>query len=315
MAYQMNEYVFGLKDITPTERNVAHVLAWHASKDGTNAYPSMETIAAGAGLADRRCAQRVVRRLEQKGIIRRTGRKGGQYSTGIYEFVTSPGKHQRRVALTENIVATSQYQGGDQVIPAGATATYQRDDLVIPEGRPSSVAQKVSKEDKRKEKREKLEKKPASPNSTILTRSNHVVREDVQAALDWMADHSDCAVTFSAEQIPAVERLLDKYGKSDLKYGFSQFWSNFLRDKPHKRAYATYDFLSTGEQFLRIAQKNRLDAESTKRQMDIEIARLRAENEADSAARAAAEAAEPVDDFFESLKAGTLPEQQENGSV
>src|ERR1700733_4649960 len=87
MSYTVTKFVLELKGLTPSEKAVAHSLAYHAHADGADAYPSMSTIAAEAGLKNRRNAQRIVRRLEAKGIIAAVSPKsGGRYKSTHYRF-------------------------------------------------------------------------------------------------------------------------------------------------------------------------------------------------------------------------------------
>ena len=59
--------------------------------DGTNTFPSMQTIAREAGLKDKRNARKTVRRLEEKGIIIPDGPKiGGRYKATRYRFNLTP---------------------------------------------------------------------------------------------------------------------------------------------------------------------------------------------------------------------------------
>ena len=86
MSWELTRFVFSLRTLDPTEKAVAHSLAYHAPQDGT-AWPSMETIALEAGLGSRRAAQRVVRRLELKGIISpATSKTGGRKNPAHYRF-------------------------------------------------------------------------------------------------------------------------------------------------------------------------------------------------------------------------------------
>jgi hypothetical protein len=86
MSWELTRLVLSLRGLTPTEKAVAHSLAHHAPKHGS-AYPSMETIALEAGLGNRTAAQKVVRRLEAKGIISpTTSKKGGRKNPTHYQF-------------------------------------------------------------------------------------------------------------------------------------------------------------------------------------------------------------------------------------
>ena len=76
MSWELTKLVLSRRDLTPTEKAVAHCLAFHAPRNGT-AYPSMTTIAEESGLADRQSAQKVVRRLEKKGVVYPVGSKKG----------------------------------------------------------------------------------------------------------------------------------------------------------------------------------------------------------------------------------------------
>jgi hypothetical protein len=87
VSYTVTKFVLDLAGLTPSEKAVAHSLAYHAHADGAESYPSMNTIATEAGLSDRRAAQRVVRRLEKKGLIfADTVKSGGRYKTTHYRF-------------------------------------------------------------------------------------------------------------------------------------------------------------------------------------------------------------------------------------
>jgi hypothetical protein len=86
MSWELTRFVLTLRNLTPTEKAVAHSLACHAPKHGT-AYPSMATIALESGLSNRTAAQKVVRRLEIKGIISpTTSKKGGRKNPTHYQF-------------------------------------------------------------------------------------------------------------------------------------------------------------------------------------------------------------------------------------
>jgi len=86
MSWELTKLVLSLPDLDPTERAVAHCLAFHAPRNGC-AYPSMTTIAVESGLADRQSAQRVVRRLEKKGIVFPvSSKRGGRNNPTRYQF-------------------------------------------------------------------------------------------------------------------------------------------------------------------------------------------------------------------------------------
>ena len=86
MSWELTRFVLSLRNLRPTEKAVAHSLAYHAPKNGS-AYPSMETIALEAGLGNRTAAQKVVRRLEAIGIISPTSsKKGGRNNPTRYRF-------------------------------------------------------------------------------------------------------------------------------------------------------------------------------------------------------------------------------------
>jgi hypothetical protein len=88
MSYTVTKFVLDLPNLTSSEKAVANVLAYHAHPDGTNAFPSMSTIAAKAGLKHRQSAQRVMKRLEEKNIITAdTHTRGGTGRTTRYHFV------------------------------------------------------------------------------------------------------------------------------------------------------------------------------------------------------------------------------------
>lgn len=87
MSYHATKFVLRLRNLTPTEKAVAHSLAYHAHKDGTESYPSMQTIADEAGIKHRQAAQRIVVRLEEKGVIvPTTEKKGGRSAATHYRL-------------------------------------------------------------------------------------------------------------------------------------------------------------------------------------------------------------------------------------
>jgi hypothetical protein len=86
MSWELTRFVLSLQNLTPTEKAVAHSLAYHATKHSP-AYPSMETIARESSLRSRRAAQKVVRILEAKGVISPTSsKKGGRKNPTRYRF-------------------------------------------------------------------------------------------------------------------------------------------------------------------------------------------------------------------------------------
>jgi hypothetical protein len=114
MSFQATRFILGLTDLTPSEKAVAHTLAYHANKLGENSYPSMETIARESGLQSRRSAQRVVRQLEKKRIIvattAKTGGRGRNKAT-VYRLdldYKSAVNSDTTVALSDQQTATPQ---------------------------------------------------------------------------------------------------------------------------------------------------------------------------------------------------------------
>jgi hypothetical protein len=112
MSYTVTKFVLDLAGLTPSEKAVAHSLAYHAHADGAESYPSMNTIATEAGLSDRRAAQRVVRRLEKKGVIvAETSKSGGRYKATHYRF--DLGYSGPTVALSQTVTATPVARNSD----------------------------------------------------------------------------------------------------------------------------------------------------------------------------------------------------------
>lgn len=102
MSWQMVKFVLEAPGLTPSEKAVATVFAYHAKADGTEAYPSMNTVAYMAGYSDPRSARDVVRDLEKKGILLptlkskggrpRCGSRTGNTATSHYAFNLNYGK-------------------------------------------------------------------------------------------------------------------------------------------------------------------------------------------------------------------------------
>jgi Helix-turn-helix domain len=89
MSFQATKFVINLRDLSPSQKAVAHAFAHHADQTGGNSFPAMETIASESGLKTRRGAQLVVRQLERMGIIiAETAKTGGRgrRTTTIYRL-------------------------------------------------------------------------------------------------------------------------------------------------------------------------------------------------------------------------------------
>lgn len=88
MSYTVTKLVLDLQGLSPSEKAVANVLAYHAHPDGSNAFPSMTTIAREAGFKHRQSVQRVMKRLEEKKIIAAdTAKLGGRSRSTRYRFL------------------------------------------------------------------------------------------------------------------------------------------------------------------------------------------------------------------------------------
>lgn len=88
MSVHAIAYVLEHSEATLGARLVMIVLADHAQKDGTRAFPSVETIARDARLSER-AARAALRRLEESGEIVRTGTS--KYGTNVYRIAGMQG--------------------------------------------------------------------------------------------------------------------------------------------------------------------------------------------------------------------------------
>ena len=87
MSYHVTKHVLELQGLTPAEKSVLHCLAFYAHEDGTQTWPSMTRIANEAGLSCRQSAQRIVRRMENRGIlVAETPKSGGRRNPTVYRF-------------------------------------------------------------------------------------------------------------------------------------------------------------------------------------------------------------------------------------
>src|SRR5260370_11511961 len=87
LSYHITKFVLGLDGLSPAEKSVLHCLAYYSHEDGTEARPSMTRIARESGLSCRQSAQRIVRRMEELGIIAaETPKTGGRKRSTIYRF-------------------------------------------------------------------------------------------------------------------------------------------------------------------------------------------------------------------------------------
>lgn len=85
MSWQATKRIIEWRGLTATEKAVAHVFGYHADHDCRNSFPSMETVAAESGLKDVRWVKRIVRRLEQLGVLTaETEKTGGKSITTRY---------------------------------------------------------------------------------------------------------------------------------------------------------------------------------------------------------------------------------------
>jgi hypothetical protein len=126
MSWELTRFVLSLRNLTPTEKAVAHSLAYHTPKHGT-AYPSMKTIALEAGLGNRTAAQKVVRRLEEKEVIApTTSKKGGRNNPTHYQFNLG------------NRIPTDALSASGKSIP-GDSNLYERASLETEKGIPGDA--------------------------------------------------------------------------------------------------------------------------------------------------------------------------------
>jgi hypothetical protein len=318
MSYKVTEYVLNsdLRKLSAREICVLHCLAFHAQKDGTYAYPSMQTIATQSGLKNRQVAQRYIRRLQKKGIIEKTGETSGQFSTGIYRFLMAgankaiDGVQPPAVAGTEPQGATVEHLRCNRTDHRGATASEGWRNRGVLEVQPPAVAQKVLKVFKREEKGSKGQMPRPLASIENPGGNQSIGDEPLQEILSWIAKHTDCRVPLSRKQIPEIRRLVGLYGKLDFKAGFDKFWENFLESKPQKTAYAAADFVETGEQFVLYARRSRIDRETERSQMEQEIEQIRTREARERAEREAREAEEVPDPLFDELRGISKPEQK-----
>jgi len=142
VSYHITQFVLALTGLTPAEKSVLHSLAYHADKDGGNAYPSMTTIALEAGLSCRQTAQRIVWRMEKKGVIfAESNKRGGRRVTTRYRFnleYCNPGE-----SATLD-VAVSETATPEVAVSAEESATLN------PESATLGVARKVLKGPKKR---------------------------------------------------------------------------------------------------------------------------------------------------------------------
>lgn len=114
MSWTVTKIVMGLRNLTPSEKAVANVLAYHATPDGSNAYPSMSTIAAEAGLKHRQSAQRIMARLEKKGVIEAyTKKKGGRSCPTRYRFLPEKCNSELQITGEESATGEAESATGD----------------------------------------------------------------------------------------------------------------------------------------------------------------------------------------------------------
>jgi hypothetical protein len=122
------DWVFSYSEATLGSRLVLLALADFAHDDGTNAYPSVETIAKKARLSPRG-ARAALRKLEEEGHVERTGIS--DYGTAIYRVlvggaeVSSGGKF-----ATENVSSSSANPSSnpsEETSPKGESKNESRD--------------------------------------------------------------------------------------------------------------------------------------------------------------------------------------------
>jgi hypothetical protein len=128
MSYQATKFVIDLRNLTPSQKAVAHAFAHHADQTGGNSFPAMETIASESGLKTRRGAQLVVRQLERMGIIiAETAKTGGRgrRTTTIYRldmaYLTSspPGNSEPECAPSPDGGANPGTRGSEPQFAGG----------------------------------------------------------------------------------------------------------------------------------------------------------------------------------------------------
>lgn len=141
--YELLRLVWGLDSIPRNQRRVLEILAIHANTDGTQARPSIATIAKAAGWKDRRSTRRVLVALERAGLIeavanRRGGTRPGAGRGGattiwrirfdrLRELVDNPGDSEAdsRGLQTPPVTTAGVYDTRQQGSGDPPTALYQ----------------------------------------------------------------------------------------------------------------------------------------------------------------------------------------------
>lgn len=119
-------------DITPVQRCVLFVLAYHHNDKSGDCFPSVETIGRGSGIKER-AAREAIRALEHVGLVKRKKRTNerGQASNQYVLFgrvKNKSGRHLRASTGRHHTTATSGQHHG-----AGERDIYTTREKTVPE--------------------------------------------------------------------------------------------------------------------------------------------------------------------------------------
>jgi hypothetical protein len=118
VSIQAIEWVIDYSQARGAAWQVAIGLANFASKDGTNAHPSLTTLSRVSRVSRPKVPE-CLRRLQELGEIKPIGRR--ESGTVVYGFPMRRGSNQRELVTTGN----QRYPGGTEVVPVGNSAGSQ----------------------------------------------------------------------------------------------------------------------------------------------------------------------------------------------
>jgi hypothetical protein len=226
MSYTVTKFVLDLCGLTPSEKAVAHSLAYHAHVDGTESYPAMERIAAEAGLSDRRCAQRIVRQLETKGVIvATTSKMGGRNKGTHYRF--------NLVNSDPQVALSGESMSDPQVTVSGETATIEDGNSDIRGHKQRPPGRTKGPKGPEREGSSPSNPKPLSLPSSESEEATPTSTPSQEEANRLCArlytigrNYSQCQATFSGKYRAAVGPLLAEYSADELCEAYTEFVSH-----------------------------------------------------------------------------------------
>jgi hypothetical protein len=226
VSFQATKFVIGLHGLNPSQKAVAHAFAYHADKDGMNSYPAMERVARESGFQSKRGAQKIVRQLEEMGVITaETAKTGGRgrdkatvYRLNLKYAAGQKDEPQFTVSDDERVNAGSSFsdspgvnsatQKGEQGDRKGRTPVHTNSQEQSKKSECSKNTHTLDSQKGRVEKKQSgSQPNPGLPHSFPPTEAIYGTAEWLNERLDEMPPEDRVAAEISAIELEGGRRF------------------------------------------------------------------------------------------------------------